>query len=443
MTWLPRSLRGRIALATTLLVALLLTGLGVMLSRGLERFVDQSYLARLEGTAVGLLAAIEFDEDDDLRLLRDVGEPAFGRVRSGWYWQIADPDEVLLTSRSLWLDVLETPPADVTVAHDWPGPQGERLFAYVHRGFAPGIDQPLTIIVTAPETEIEAQWQSIARPLWAGLALLALALIVGAVAAVQYMVRPLKALRHALERVRRGEASRVEAPIPDELRPLIDELHHLLDHTDALVTRSRHHLADLAHALKTPLAVIRNEVEALPESRRSVIEPALAQLERLVEGHLKRARAAGAHQVLGQRTQVAAVVAPFADWVAHLRATHPVDWRQSVPDDLFFAGEHADLEEMLGNLIENAAKWTRRTIEVRAWREDRRLMLVVEDDGPGMDDDALSAALDRGVRFDETTEGTGLGLSIVRDVAALYGGHLSLTNRAPRGLSARLELPAA
>ncbi|MFN4262043.1 MAG: hypothetical protein ACK4IT_00005, partial [Thioalkalivibrionaceae bacterium] len=282
MMSLTRSLRGRIAIATFCLVALVLTSAGLVLHRALERFVDQTFLDRLESVALGLLAVIELDDNDDIVLLRDIGDAAFERVRSGWYWQISINSEPIATSRSLWLDALDEPMSEPQTIHDFPGPADQRLLAYVHRGFAPGLDDPLTIIVTAPETEIDRHLASIVRPLLVALGLLAIVLTLSAVAVVHYTTRPLGATRRALEQLRRGETTRVIGPIPLELEPLIDDLHSLLDHSAALVKRSREHLADLAHALKTPLAVVRQQLDALPADQRDGIEPALEQVERLI-----------------------------------------------------------------------------------------------------------------------------------------------------------------
>lgn len=436
------SLRSRIGVATALLVLVGLGGIGVLLQRSLARGLEQAQLARLEAVALGLLAALDFD-GDEVELLRPVAEPAFERVRSGWYWQVDEGAERVLSSRSLWLDRIEPPEADGVVHRHWPGPDGQPLFVFVHRGHAPGARERVTILVSAPEHELAAQQSALLRPLWGMLGLLSLLLGLGAALLSAWVLRPLGQCRQALERVRRGERARVEGVVASELKPLVDEIHGLLEYSQRSLERSRQHLADLAHALKTPLAVLRSELEQSSPGPSAASASALEQLERLVQGHLKRARAAGAHRVLGQRTALRPVIEGFAAWVAHLRQRHPVRWEVEILGEPCFAGEHSDLEELLGNLIENAAKWARRRLRVSALQNGDRLRICVEDDGPGMDPEALEAVLERGVRLDEAVEGSGLGLAIVQDLVRLYGGRLRLANREAGGLRAELDLPAA
>ncbi|RZJ83318.1 MAG: sensor histidine kinase, partial [Brevundimonas sp.] len=244
--------------------------------------------------------------------------------------------------------------------------------------------------------------------------------------------------------VRKGQSARIERSYPLEIQPLAEQVNGLMDHNQEVVERQRTHVGNLAHALKTPLSVMLAEAGSsegpLPDLVRRQTEVMKAQ----VDHHLRRARAAARAQVLGERTAIAEVLDEMAVMLERVFADKGVviDWR--APDELGFRGERQDLQEILGNLLENACKWSKRRVRVSAGASGLgQMIVVVEDDGPGVAAERRAEVLKRGARADEDTPGSGLGLAIVDDLTRAYGGRLNLADSDLGGLKVMLELPAA
>ncbi|MDP6787117.1 MAG: ATP-binding protein [Rhodospirillales bacterium] len=245
-----------------------------------------------------------------------------------------------------------------------------------------------------------------------------------------------------LSDIRAGRATRLEDPLPVEVAPLAGEVNALLDHNATAIERARTQADDLAHALKTPLTVLTNEAARIKGGTGDVIRQQTALMNERVGHHLSRARAAGP-RVLGARTKVGPVVERLSRTLRRIFAHRRIDIALNGTEELDFQGEHQDLEEMLGNLMENGCKWSRQRVRVGAERRNGALTLIVEDDGPGIPEALRSRVLDRGQRLDESAPGNGIGLSIVREMAEMYGGELVLGCSPLGGLEARLRLPAA
>ena len=264
--------------------------------------------------------------------------------------------------------------------------------------------------------------------------------------ALRQGLRPFRRLRERLAAVRKGDDRRVEGVYPSEVQPLIDDLNALLEERQKAVKRAIATAGDLAHCLKTPLALLAQEADrAATEGNHELAENIGQQVERMsrqVTYHLARARAAS-----GVASAVPCPVAPSSDalirTVLKLYAGRALDISPDVAGDLCAKVQRQDLDEMLGNLLDNACKWAKSKIVVRASRSGSMIVFTVDDDGPGLDRTVQSAVLERGVRLDESAPGSGLGLAIVRDLAELYGGSVSLDDSALGGLQARLLLPAA
>jgi signal transduction histidine kinase len=275
---------------------------------------------------------------------------------------------------------------------------------------------------------------------------LAAGLLAAAALQVSAGLRPFRPLRAALAAVREGRRSRVEGRHPPELQPLVDEVNALLGHQEAVIERARTQAGNLAHGLKTPLALVANEADELERQGMTApgerLRAAVGSMGRLVDVHLARARMAAAPNVLGMRTPVAPVAERVVRTLRRLHAERPLEVELDVAPELAFAGDAEDLSELLGNLVDNGCKWGRTRVEVAARREGRRLHLEVADDGPGLDAAHSARALSRGQRLDEAVPGDGLGLSIVRELAALYGGAVRLERAPLGGLRAVVELPA-
>jgi signal transduction histidine kinase len=272
------------------------------------------------------------------------------------------------------------------------------------------------------------------------------ALLVGLVLAVFVQVRvglmPLRRVSEALMRIRSGAAQRLEGKFPAEIAPLAGELNSLIEHSAEVVGRARTHVSNLAHFLKTPLTVLVSEAEANPGPLADSVRRQVGVMRRQVDHYLTRARTAGAVNVLGNRTLLAPVLEDLARVLRRIHAEKGIAIALDCPPTLYFRGERQDLEEMAGNLMDNACKWAAARVKVSAVKDGAFFTLLVEDDGPGLATADRERVLERGERLDETVPGSGLGLSIVREISKLYRGGLELGEGAMGGLCVGLRLPS-
>jgi signal transduction histidine kinase len=278
-----------------------------------------------------------------------------------------------------------------------------------------------------------------------GPVLLGLLLLTAGIVGMRQGLTPFRRLRERLAAVRAGADRRVEGAYPSEVQPLIDDLNALLEDREKAVKRALATAGDLAHGLKTPLALLRQAADDAAAGGRldlaESIGQQVARMSRQTNYHLARARAA-ASGAAGARCQAAACAEALVRTLLKLYAGRTLEIVSTIGPDLYPRVQREDLDEMLGNLLDNGCKWARSRIVLAADRKDGMLVLTVDDDGPGLATDLRSVVLERGVRIDEASPGSGLGLAIVRDLAELYGGSICLEESPLGGLRARLSLPA-
>lgn len=379
------------------------------------------------------------------------------RLYSGKYWQIGEATpsgelRALARSRSLYDWGLPSPPdpervltrLGQPVGYDASGPRGEPLRVVAQAGVLPGRTTPLIFLTGVDRRPVDEDVARFATLTWGALLALGAGLVGAVFVQVRFGLRPLFDLGAEVADVRQGRKQRLENRYPTEVSPLADELNALLDHNQEVVERQRTHVGNLAHALKTPLAVMLTEAGAdagpLPEVVRRQADLMRAQ----VDHHLRRARAAARAQTVGERTPVEPVLDELAVMLERVFQDKgvTVDWR--APEDLCFRGERQDLQEIAGNVLENACKWAKARVRAdAATLGEGRLRLTVEDDGPGLPPDQREAVFKRGARLDETAPGSGLGLSIVDELVRAYGGAIALDQAAWGGLKVVVDLPAA
>lgn len=277
--------------------------------------------------------------------------------------------------------------------------------------------------------------------------LLALLLLVVGLIQISRGVSPIAQLRHRLSSVHRGHTRRVEGDFPTEVQPLVDDLNTLLAERDRVVERAQAKAGDLAHTLKTPLAVLLQEAEAANRAGQPDLAAAIRQqvdrMQRQMDYHLAHARAAASGAAPGTRCVVAEAAEGLARTLRRLNADRHIAITIEVDASHAVRTERADLEEMLGNLLDNACKWAASRVLLSTEPSGPSLLVLVDDDGPGVEDALLETVLQRGVRADETAPGSGFGLAIVRDLAEVYGGAIALSRSPLGGLRATLTLPAA
>lgn len=452
------SLRFRLLAATLAALSVALVLAGLLLTGLFRDHVVRQFEAALTTQLDQLTARLEVDASGQPQIdAQRLSDPRWQRPYSGLYWQLdrlsADGQarQAVLRSRSLWDQRLALA-ADALAdgqrhVHQATGPQNQPLLLVertVRIGDAPGAGWRL--VVAGDLVQTGQAVRDFNRMLALSLALLGLLLVLAALAQVTVGLAPLKALQRALNRVRDGQAPRLQGGFPDELQPLVQDFNTVLDRNAEATARARTQAGNLAHALKTPLAVMAqavgdvNERSALP----ALVAEQVALAQRQLDWQLARARAAATQGLPGQRSALAPVLQGLLRVMGKVHAARELRWQAPSPDDnLQFAGESQDLQDMLGNLLDNAARWANRVVAVAAQRAGNRLQITVDDDGPGIAPERRSAALARGTRLDESAPGSGLGLHIVAELAGLYGGTLELGDSALGGLQARLTLPAA
>ncbi len=393
----------------------------------------------------------------------DVFAPAITDVRatraySGKYWELGEigPDgqlHALVLSRSMWdvdglparpgvLKALRNKPAG-RLSYDGVGPHDQHLRITAMQRILPGRARPVVFMTAEDRGPIDVDARSFALTTAAALLALGLGLVAAVVLQVRFGLAPLFAMRRDLAGVREGRAEALTGPYPRELQPLADELNALLTHNREVVERQRTHVGNLAHALKTPISALLMEAEQQPGPLSDLVTRQATAMRGHVEHHLRRARAAARSQSLGERTPVAPVMEELSRLLEKVYRTKDLDIDPGDPD-LVFAGERQDLLEIIGNILENACKWSRTAVAARIEpAEGRRFRVVIEDDGPGLPADQRAEALRRGARLDEGAPGSGLGLAIVSDLARAYGGELHLGESPSGGLKVEIVLPRA
>jgi len=379
--------------------------------------------------------------------------PNFGRVYSGLYYQIRTGNSGGQISRSLF-DKEINPTNQVKKGMlTWgsaTGPENQQLRVVSRRvDLTPdnSSDAEYTFLVAGDMAAVDRQTRDFDTTLFWSFLLLGLGLITAILVQVKVGLLPLRQVSKGLAKIRDGEARRLDGKFPTEIAPLAGELNSLIQHSEEVVGRARTHVSNLAHYLKTPLSVLAAEAEAHEKDPASaplaeLVKRQVFAMRRQVDHYLSRARAAGSLDVLGNRTQVSKVMDDLARVIARIHAARGIVIDAECDERFYFRGERQDLEEMLGNLIDNGCKWARTRVRVRCEKAAGRLVLTVEDDGPGLSAQQRSQVGERGERLDESVPGSGLGLAIVRDISKLYGGFFTLGESVLGGVLARLELPA-
>jgi signal transduction histidine kinase len=442
-----KSLTFRLVVGASLLCGATLLAAYVLLTTlfdlHLRRGVDADLVDRLDDLAAGL----ETTADGGFVMARAPDVPKYERQLSGQYWQVEVDGQPPIRSRSLWDARLPEGAPNGELGNirlrEIPGPRSERL-RLAQRTLQ--FQEPaarVTFSVAADLAPALAAARQFSRILGVALAVLGIGLVSALVVQVRVGLRPLEEIKSALAAIRAGTVKRLSDDAPTEIAPLAHELNALLDHHGSLIDRARGQAGDLAHALKTPLAVLRNEMEneATPDRKLSLEQ--IDAMTDAVQHHLARAQAVGGVRLLGVRADAAHAIEALARTLPRM-SDRDIEVEVALSaKPLWFAGEAQDLSELLGNLLDNACKWAAGKVRIAAARANDRLKVEIGDDGPGIAAEQRAKALQRGGRLDERKPGSGLGLTIALDLATLYGGSLTLGRSALGGLKVELDLPAA
>ena len=439
------SLSRRMIGIAALWISLLLLGGGLALDRVLSDAVTRNFDDGLNYVLTAMIASAEIGPDGEVLFNRPLADQRFLEPNSGLYYQISAKGHEDWRSRSLWDRALKVVPDHQDRnfhAYDSKQFPGEDLRIMERTIILPGSDTRWMFMVAAARAGLDDQITTLRRTLTQSFALLALGLIVLATLQTLYGLRPLRRVRKEIVRMRAGEKNRITEPMPAEVISMVEELNALLAHNERQAEEARTHAGNLAHALKTPLTVIMNAATAkAPDLGDTVIREATT-MRRQVDHHLARARAVGRRGAAQSRAEVWHSLEAVERAVQRLYPEVRID--MDGDKGATVRVERQDLDEMLGNLIENSAKYGGGSVFATVGRNGRFVEILVEDDGMGIPEAERTRIFDRGVRLDSGKPGTGLGLAIVRDVAEIYGGSVAMEESEDLGgVLVRLRLPAA
>ena len=445
------SLRLRLMVAWLAFVLLVLNGAALAVKILFERGIKHRATAELSIDLRRLTTGLELQENGAVKLAEVPADPKFVVAHSGKYWQVTRAGKPLFRSPSLWNHTLIIPP--LPRARDMPtevrlaGPDDQSLLGIartVHIGDGPS-HLDFEIVSAIDDQQIVEAIGKFSSDLLVGMALLATLLSTAAAALVTIGLRPLAALRDRLAGVRNGDSTRITGSFPTEVMPLVTETNALLDAQDEAIDVARTRAGNLAHGLKTPLAVMATYSRRLRRdgdaALANAIDRQLEMMRRHVERELARNRERATGSARYRRIDAATVITEVASALQQLPKSESIDWEIAVAPALMLAVERADFVDIVGNLLDNAQKWARHRIEIAGRAADGMAVFTIEDDGAGVPEDQLQRILQRGERADTSVPGTGLGLAIVNDLVHLYGGRLELGRSRLGGLNASVSIP--
>ncbi len=428
-----------------LVVALIATAflLTALYSRALERSLSDALNFNLETLVARTLDA----QSPDAPALT-AADPRFSRPASGWYWQITDTDGTPLNlSNSLVGSVMPSLSEPFDDRNTRSGTAidgfGARLRIVERKVIIKDVRLVFSVTGNLDEIDLLAgqfREQALLVLGAVGAMLAVMSAILGRVA-----LRPIGKLRAAIESVRAGGAKRIEGNYPKELLPLAEELNELLNSNTQIVERAKNQVGNLAHGLKTPLAVLRNEAAGRSSDFSGIVRGEIEKMNAQVKTYLDRARLSARTAVVGQSANTGVIVERLVRVMGKIHSG--CDISLLLPDEgaPLFRGEESDLEEMVGNLMDNACKWSSGSVEISVRKlsvaRQKMVLISIDDNGSGLSENQMVAVLRRGVRLDEKTPGSGLGLDIVKELADIYGGQLLLKKSLLGGLGVELRLP--
>lgn len=449
---LKSSLRLRLMLGTLLWISIALIAASFVLTGYFKDYASKQFQASLQVHLDQLTTSFNVDTQGVPNLSQSLSDPRFNQPLSGLYWQINTQDGVAaLRSRSLWDDIINLPPYDLnltgirTLTVTDPEVQTVQLLVRTIT-LEDQPNQKWILIVAGSTKELEHTLSDWSMRLTFFLIFLFVSLSIAAISQVMLSLSPLRSLQKSMENLRTSPMSRLKGTFPQEVQPLIDDFNMALDQNEQVISRARTQTGDLAHALKTPLAVLTNAAQR--ESKNTagnhefarLVSEQTAMMQRHIDWRLKRARTATTQDALHGEIEIAPVIEQLSRVMQRIHPLRTIALSvQCIPADIRFYGEIQDLQEILGNLLDNAYKWAYSKITVHVSITGKKLTIVISDDGPGLLAEQYHQVVERGVRTDEKMPGSGLGLSIVQELVSLYQGSMELTQSADAGLCVTLK----
>ncbi|MBA4783833.1 MAG: GHKL domain-containing protein [Rhizobiales bacterium] len=442
------SLALRLLVSSVLWSILALVVAGVLLSGLYQQSVERGFDQRLN-VYLKILVAAQAEAEDPMRMeAPTLTEPNFDLVLSGWYWQVTKQSGgVVAASRSLFAEALPPinmeslkPNEDGIASFYAIGPAGNTL-RLVARDISMEGSEPVIIVVAGNASDIQQNVSQFRQRVFLTLTALGVLLAISTLVQVKWGLRPLSLIARGLNDIREGRSHDLQGTFPAEIEPLVVELNALIAFNKKVVERARTHVGNLAHALKTPISVLQNEAADFHTPLSEKVIEQTGAMQRQVNYHLDRAQIIARSGVLSAVHPVKPVIEGLGRAMSKIYRERNIRITIAVDNDLRFSGERQDLEQLLGNLIDNACKWAKSAVYVSGKTEGASIILEIEDDGPGLSMAQQKIAMKRGERLDEKTPGSGLGLSIVRDLVDAYDGNFAMSRSKFGGLKATLAFP--
>ncbi len=440
------SLRFRFLVSTVIWIGLGIVAGGLLVSAVFRWNLINTYHDELKIHLEELAVLTALDPSGQPYLLRRLSDPRYLPENSGFYWQVDRQGFRTITSPSLGAKRLKGEVAQSTaVKFAWTGgPKGKTL-EYGQQLSPTGGGPSLRLMIASDKWLVDATMADFNHSLAIALGLFAALMIAGGILQFTYGLRPLGMLAKAIADVRTGRASRMQGQYPTEVRPLVNDLNALLDANAEAVSRSRILAGNLAHGLRTPLAILIDEAESLEKSgngdaARTILHEAM-RMRKQIDFHLARARSAGAKSLPGQVAPLLTTIEPLIRAMGRLHQNRGITFDILPSDELVVACDAVDLSEILSNLLDNAGKWATSRCSVHWEKQGQRAQIFIDDDGLGLPPELRGKVFEAGKRLDDLTPGTGLGLAISRDLARIYGGDVTLAETPGEGLRVVVDLP--
>lgn len=433
------SLKSRLVLAAVVWLTAMIIAAGVTVPSQVYKYMVTDTKSQLSIYMDEITGNLEVNKEGKLTLSTQLSDPRFSQPYSGLYWSASTPDNQI-RSRSLWDRTIEFDKKN----SDAFGAKNEPLIYIKSSVYFPEYNKPITILIGIDEQPIEDTVSDLMGELWVILALLYLGVLAVIFVQIAWSLSPLTKMHKELSQLRQGDRTALGDDYPRDIAPVVYDLNALLFHYQELLERARHHAGNLSHALKTPLSVLKNEIQYLPESNQKQLLDPVNQIQSQIDYHLGRARMAGTINILSVKSSPAERIDAISMAFDKVYAEREVTLINEIESELEVSVEQSDLDEMVGNLLENGYKWANSIIRVYSETVDsNNINIIIEDDGPGIPEQQLEHVVKRGVRLDETTPGTGLGLNIVSEMAHSYRGSVALSRSSMGGLKAILTFKSS
>lgn len=443
----PNTLTARLFILSSIAAIIGVVIVALVISEEYRRNAEARLNEVLVANIFNLMGTFEIDETGALMGLPDLGDSRYNLFDSGYYWSVQKVDDPnsRITSISLADQIIAIPQSvelDQTFQRnfDVQDTAGQMLKGLEAQVFLGEGDELYSFRITANKGSLNEELASFRQRLALILSIFAFSIVLATYLVVRLGLKPLSIAVDTLGKVRRGEASRIDGDYPLEIKPLIEETNALIESNNTIVDRARTQVGNLAHSLKTPLAVMQNELPKFPKNKQLILGEQIDTMRTQVQVYLDRARISARSSTSIASTPIFPVLEKLASVVSKLNPATDIDC--SFDDDgLVFEGEEHDLQEIFGNLIENAAKYAASSMKINASFVDEKIVITVEDNGDGMSQEDIQKAEKRGGRIDEGKVGWGLGLSIVKDIVDEYEGDFRLSKSSMGGLMAKVYLP--